>query len=188
VDAMSKITDLIFKGEPHYITQNFRSGHKATDYGTNRKKINQYAIMDGTVTWVGKISGGNAFRIFYPKINKEFLHIHLDKVYVKKGQKVNKDTVLGTTGMTGIATGIHLHLAIKDLNTNQYIDPEVYAKTFDDAENSDGHIYYVVQKGDNLTKIAKKYGTTWREIYNKNKDIIGSEPNRIYPNQRLLIK
>lgn len=43
-------------------------------------------------------------------------------------------------------------------------------------------ITYVVKKGDTLSKIAKKYHTTWKKLYEKNKDII-SNPNKIYPGQ-----
>ena len=43
---------------------------------------------------------------------------------------------------------------------------------------------YTVVKGDNLTKIARKYGTTWKELYKLNQDII-KDPNLIYPNQVL---
>lgn len=42
---------------------------------------------------------------------------------------------------------------------------------------------YTVVAGDNLTKIAKKYGTTWQKIYEANKDVIGDNPNLIYPDQ-----
>lgn len=47
--------------------------------------------------------------------------------------------------------------------------------------------YYVVQSGDNLSSIAAKYGTTWQAIYDKNKGIIGNNPNVIKPGQRLEI-
>lgn len=50
---------------------------------------------------------------------------------------------------------------------------------------------YTVKKGDTLTGIAKKQtGTSanWKAIYNANKKIIGSNPNRIYPGQKLVIK
>ena len=181
---MSKISNLIFHNKKHYITQNFSNKHKATDYGTHRKKINQYAIEDGIVTWTGLISGGKTVKIKYPRINKEFLHLHLDKIKVKKGQKVDKNTVLGTTGMTGMATGIHLHLRIKDLSTNKILNPEEYSLIYEE----DNHIYYVVKKRDNLTKIARKYKMTWQELYNKNKEIIGSNPNLIRVGQKLLIK
>lgn len=181
---VSKISNLIFHNKKHYITQKFSNKHKAVDYGTYRKKIKQYAIENGIVTYTGLISGGNAVKIKYPRINKEFMHLHLDKILVKKGQSVNKKSAIGTTGMTGIATGIHLHLRIKDLKTNKILDPEEYSSTYEE----DKFIYYTVKKGDNLTKIAKKYKMTWQELYNKNKEIIGDNPNLIRIGQKLLIK
>ncbi len=46
---------------------------------------------------------------------------------------------------------------------------------------------YVVKKGDTLSGIASKYGTTWQKLYDKNKVVIGSNPNKIYPGQILTI-
>lgn len=46
---------------------------------------------------------------------------------------------------------------------------------------------YIVQKGDNLSKIASKYGTTWQTIYNNNRSIIGNNPNYIKVGQILKI-
>ena len=49
---------------------------------------------------------------------------------------------------------------------------------------------YVVEKGDNLNKIAKKLtgsSANWKAIYNQNKDVIGGNPNRIDPGQKLVI-
>lgn len=46
---------------------------------------------------------------------------------------------------------------------------------------------YTVQKGDNLSKIASKYGTTWQTIYNNNRSIIGNNPNYIKAGQVLKI-
>lgn len=182
---ISKISDLTFKGKDNYITQNYSSKHKAVDYGTNRKKIPQYALEDGKVTNVYKDSyGANVVKIYYPRIDKTFTYAHLDKVYVKKNQLVNSNTQIGTTGMTGNATGIHLHLAIYDNKTKKYIDPEQYSKTY----NYPDDIIYIVKKGDNLSKIAKKFNTTWQKIYKDNKNTIGNNPNLIYPNQQLIIK
>ena len=49
---------------------------------------------------------------------------------------------------------------------------------------------YVVKKGDCLWNIAKKFygkGAKYTVIYNANKKVIGSNPNRIYPGQVLKI-
>lgn len=37
----------------------------------------------------------------------------------------------------------------------------------------------IVEKGDTLSGIAKKYNTTWQKLYEKNKDVIGDDPNLI---------
>lgn len=49
---------------------------------------------------------------------------------------------------------------------------------------------YVVKSGDNLWNIAKKYygdGSKWQTIYDKNKSVVGSNPNLIYAGQKLVI-
>ena len=53
--------------------------------------------------------------------------------------------------------------------------------------NTSGSVTYTVQKGDNLSKIAKKYNTTWQKIYEDNKDVIGNDPNLIKVGQVLNI-
>ena len=47
---------------------------------------------------------------------------------------------------------------------------------------------YVVQPGDNLNKKKKKFNTNWEAIYQKNKNIIGINPNIIKVGQVLIIK
>ncbi len=141
---MSTISNLIFNGEKHYITSSYgkrnaistaagntSSFHQGTDYGTYSKKLVQYAIEDGTVLSCGVASDGAKYVwISYPRIGKKFLHYHLDSVLVKTGQAVQKGTKLGKTGKTGKATGIHLHLGVRDLKTNLYEDPEAFSKSY----------------------------------------------------------
>ena len=45
---------------------------------------------------------------------------------------------------------------------------------------------YEVVKGDNLSKIGKPYGLSWKEIYEANKNII-SDPDLIQPGWKLKI-
>ena len=46
---------------------------------------------------------------------------------------------------------------------------------------------YTVKKGDNLTRIAKQYGTTWQNLYSANKSSIGSNPNLIQIGTKLTV-
>ena len=130
-----KIAERIFKRNDYYITSPFgyrtRNGkkelHDGCDYGTNRKKWKQYAIEDGEVLSVAKSTvAGNTLEIEYPRLGRISRHIHLDKVYVKKGEKVDNNTHIADTGMTGSGvTGIHLHLAWLD-EKRKHLDPEAY--------------------------------------------------------------
>ncbi|MNE87947.1 LysM domain/BON superfamily protein [compost metagenome] len=49
---------------------------------------------------------------------------------------------------------------------------------------------YTVKSGDTLSKIAKlELGSSskWKDIYNLNKAVIGSDPKLIKPGQRLVL-
>ena len=45
---------------------------------------------------------------------------------------------------------------------------------------------YVVKSGDNLTKIGKEFGVSWKEIYEANRDQI-KDPDLIQPGWKLKI-
>lgn len=45
---------------------------------------------------------------------------------------------------------------------------------------------YTVVAGDNLTKIGEKYGLTWQQVYDANRDIV-HDPDKIHPGQELKI-
>lgn len=49
-----------------------------------------------------------------------------------------------------------------------------------------GQHTYTVESGDNLSKIAQKYGTNWKAIYDANRDIL-TDPDMIQPGQELKI-
>lgn len=141
---MSEITNLIFKGADHKLTSpygkresfNTKKGktspfHSGCDYGTFLKKLPQYAVAEGEILSCGKdTANSNALFVWvkYPSLGVKMLHYHLDRICVKKGQRVNPDTLLGYTGKTGKATGIHLHLGIKRLNGGDYIDAEKWSE------------------------------------------------------------
>jgi nucleoid-associated protein YgaU len=61
------------------------------------------------------------------------------------------------------------------------IDPDYGA-----AAGGGGQHTYTVESGDNLTKIGQKYGITWQQIYEANRDIL-NDPDKIQPGQELKI-
>ena len=100
-------------------------GHQGCDYGTNGEKYKQYALENGTVEASYKDNyGAICARVAYPRLGIRLTYAHLDKVYVKSGQKVTADTVIGLTGTTGYSTGIHLHLGVRKIGSTTWIDPE----------------------------------------------------------------
>lgn len=174
---MSVISNLIFGGEKHYLTSSYGKRNKisttagataefhyGTDYGTYSKKLMQYAVESGTVLSCGVASDGAKYVwVSYPRIGKKMLHYHLDTVLVKKGQAVKKGTKLGKTGKTGKATGVHLHLGVKDLKTDKYEDPEVFAKSYTPPKEYEKGVYKVtasvlnVRSGAGTDYPIKKY-------------------------------
>jgi nucleoid-associated protein YgaU len=49
---------------------------------------------------------------------------------------------------------------------------------------------YTVKKGDNLSKIAKQHlgdANAWRRIYEANRAVIGDDPDKIFPGQKLTL-
>ena len=57
-----------------------------------------------------------------------------------------------------------------------------------DIKLADNKIYYTVKDGDTLSSIAAKYNMSWKELYAKNKFVIGNNPNIIKVGQKLMIK
>lgn len=45
---------------------------------------------------------------------------------------------------------------------------------------------YTVQSGDNLSKIGSKYGVSWQQIFEANRDKL-NDPDKIFPGQELNI-
>ena len=127
-----KLATRIFRRSDWYVTSPFgyrihpltgiKTMHNGCDYGTNIQKWPQYALENGTVTQAGTDAAGGIFAwITYQRLGIEVLHYHLSSLSVRAGQAVTANTLVGLTGMTGGATGIHLHLGVK--RGGVYIDP-----------------------------------------------------------------
>lgn len=90
------------------------------------KYIPVYASRSGTVTFAGTQSGyGKIIKITHAN-GYETRYAHLNKIYVKNGQKVKQGDNIAQSGQTGRVTEYHLHFEIrkngKTLNPMKILD------------------------------------------------------------------
>lgn len=82
---------------------------------------NVYAAEKGTVVFAGmKKNFGFYVKIQHPD-NSTTAYAHLNRVVVKKGQKVAKNEMIAYSGNTGVSTGPHLHFEMEQ--DGEYVNP-----------------------------------------------------------------
>jgi murein DD-endopeptidase MepM/ murein hydrolase activator NlpD len=148
------------------------------------------AAFDGKVRIAKKsASYGNVIVIRHSN-GLETYYAHLSKINVEIDQNVYAGQSIGLGGNTGRSRGSHLHFEVRYLG--QPINP-MEMISFDDrklisdtfrlskstfsyvkevqklAYSTSRHKIHVVRKGDTLSGIAKKYGTTAKSLAQKNK-------------------
>lgn len=141
------------------------------------------SAFDGTVR-VARVSNGYGNVVVVRHNNGlETLYGHLSEIKVQVGQHVSGGTVLGLGGNTGRSTGSHLHFEVrfrgKPINPESLISfksyqllheqltisPDLFKQltAYKTAPKKSGK-YYVIRKGDTLSKIARKKGTTVKKL------------------------
>jgi murein DD-endopeptidase MepM/ murein hydrolase activator NlpD len=99
-----------------------------------------FAASEGMVTYAGWTDDGYGNVVELRHENGELtLYAHTNKVYVSKGQTVNKGQAIAEVGTTGRSTGPHLHFEIQP-DGKTAVDPMDYLQlrqvTLDLASNS----------------------------------------------------
>lgn len=99
--------------------------HKGVDYGAPIGTPIR-AVGDGTVDFAGWQNGyGNVVEIRHTA-QRSTLYAHMSRIDVKRGAHVEQGQRIGAVGMTGWATGPHLHFEVKVGGVQQ--DPMIMAK------------------------------------------------------------
>ncbi|MDP2671644.1 MAG: M23 family metallopeptidase [bacterium] len=100
-----------------YITTYFSSSHSGIDiaasYGTPI-----HPFMEGVVSSVNHFNGGFGNHVIIKHNGFESLYAHLSSTNVVVGQIVKAKTVIGWVGVSGWATGPHLHFEVSQSGQN----------------------------------------------------------------------
>ena len=107
----------------HPIFNNWRQHHGidfAAPMGTAVR-----AVGDGVVDFAGVQSGYGNMVILNHRNNQSTVYAHLSRIDVKVGQPVSQSQFIGAVGMTGWATGPHLHFEFRV--NGDYADPATIA-------------------------------------------------------------
>jgi len=115
----SRITSGFTNARYHPILREWRA-HKGIDYGApigTRVK----ATGNGTVQFVGRMGGyGNLIVLRHQsKYSTWYGHLSRFARGIHKGSRVSQGDVIGYVGMTGLATGPHLHYEFRVNNVQQ---------------------------------------------------------------------
>lgn len=162
----------------------------------NGMPADEFSVADGLVIMAGL---GGEFTYAGQKFrNPEILidhgngvisqYIHNSVIAVRVGERVKQGQYIGKTGKEGAATGIHVHFGLK-IGKN-WVDGLPYINGASEVNlpipvTDQNEFIYVVQRGDTLSQIAQKYGTTYQHLAMINNII---DANKIYPGQRIAIK
>jgi nucleoid-associated protein YgaU len=102
------------------------------------------------------------------------------------GRCTNKEAFQKCVLMAGNVEGV---ADVYATGLQAYVDPAATTAAAEAAKAAAEEKYYVIQKGDTLWAIAKKYlgdGNRYPEIFEANREVI-LDPDKIFPGQKIRI-
>jgi len=165
----------------------YRGRHKHTGTDIKLQKGDTVrAAFSGLVTKAAPYSGYGNLVILEHTNNIETYYSHLSKCIVQEKDSVVAGEVIGLGGHSGRATTNHLHFEIRfnhvpknpenyfDFNTNTAKEtvlaytPVIKTVCEQNTEVNVSNDFIIIQKGDTLYALAKRYGTTVKQIQELN--------------------
>jgi murein DD-endopeptidase MepM/ murein hydrolase activator NlpD len=98
----------------------YEKAHQGIDYGAPTGTP-VWAVGDGRVEQAGPNGGCGKSVTIRHRNGYETVYCHLSAVNVSAGKQVSQKQVIGAVGQTGIATGPHLHYAVK--KAGSFVNP-----------------------------------------------------------------
>lgn len=107
---------------PGYLSTGFSAWHPGVDIAAGLG-MPIHPIIEGEVSEVGRDLFGLGNYVVITHQNKfKSKYAHMDKIYVKVGNTVSQENILGDVGLTGHTSGPHTHLEIT--HDENYVNPE----------------------------------------------------------------
>lgn len=176
-----KVTDSIIGFCEEMEKNKYYVGVYASDISGFKDKINYNDIKNKYTLWVARYGSKPTYATKY----EVWQYSSSGKV---KGISGNVDLNECYTDFPKVITSGGFNGYTKKSNDNSNKNISDSKDQVKENSKEKKTITYTVKSGDSLSSIAKKYKTTWQTIYKNNKTIIGSNPNKIYPGQKLVIK
>lgn len=107
---------------PGYLSTRFSSYHPGIDIAAGLG-MPIHPIIDGEVSIVGRdlFGLGNFVEVSHQNGFKS-KYAHMGKIYVRVGDKIAQENILGEVGLTGNTSGPHTHLEVT--REGKFIDPQ----------------------------------------------------------------
>ncbi|MBU1031793.1 M23 family metallopeptidase [Patescibacteria group bacterium] len=107
---------------PGYLSTKFSTYHPGIDIAAGLGMPIR-PILDGEIVRVGRdlFGLGNFVEVLHENGFKS-KYAHMGKIYVKTGDKITQENILGEVGMTGHTSGPHTHLEIT--HNGNYVNPQ----------------------------------------------------------------
>ncbi len=107
---------------PGYLSTRFSTYHPGVDIATGLS-MPIHPITEGEVIEVGRdFFGLGNFVVINHENDFQSKYAHMGRIYVKTGDKVTQENLLGEVGLTGNTSGPHTHLEVT--LHGRYIDPQ----------------------------------------------------------------
>ncbi|MDO8576993.1 MAG: M23 family metallopeptidase [Candidatus Daviesbacteria bacterium] len=107
---------------PGYLSTRFSSWHPGIDIATGLG-MPIHPIIDGEVSETGRdFFGLGNFVVVTHQNGFKSKYAHMGKIFVKVGDKITEENILGEVGLTGHTSGPHTHLEIT--HDGNYVDPQ----------------------------------------------------------------
>lgn len=195
-----------------YITSRFGPRRYRYHYGTDIKvQIGDSvrAAFPGTVRIVNYDAKGYGYYVVVRHTNGlETVYGHFSRPLVDENETVSAGDVVGLGGNTGRSTGSHLHFETRYLGnpfnpelifdfenglcrSDSYLITKAGTYKYKKSTSSNGSTnysgaqYYKIRRGDNLSKIAQKYGTSVKRLCSLNGI---KSPDKIREGQRIRVR